>query len=149
MGASKITQSLDSQYTVTANGWIKVKCKADSTLHLQPTLYQQYSTGQNQSSVQDQSRGEIIMSLKGGQDYIIPVAATIMGFPTCYNGTSASRTEDVTFSIRAFCTTTNAVYIQAFNIVLHYVPTNKGIATRYYKVKETSKTELYPSALEN
>lgn len=149
MAASKITQSLDSQYTVTANGWIKVKCKADSTLHLQPTLYQQYSTGQNQSSVQDQSRGEIIMSLKGGQDYIIPVAATIMGFPTCYNGTSASRTEDVTFSIRAFCTTTNAVYIQAFNIVLHYVPTNKGIATRYYKVKETSKTELYPSTLEN
>lgn len=147
MSASKITQSLDSQYTVNLSGWVKVKCKADTTLHLHPTLYQQYSPSQNQSTVQDQLRGEIVASLKSGNEYIFPISASIMGYPTCYNN-NTTRTEDVTFILRAYCNTTNAAYIQAFNVVMDYVPTNKGIATRYYKVTESKQTELYPNTLE-
>lgn len=148
MSCSHIKNTVDAQYLVKASGWIKVKCKANSTMHLFPLLCQNYSTGQNYTSVRDQMRGEITLELKAGNEYLLPFNSSIMAFPSCYNDNSSQRADVVDFRIMGYADTTNAVYVNGFNLTLDFIPTNEGIGSRAYKVTESKITEIYPNTLE-
>lgn len=148
MSCSDIDVEVDAQYLVKANGWVKVKCKADCTLNLFPLLCQNYSTGQNYTSVRDQRRGAIKLSIKAGNEYLLPFSSSIMAFPSCYNDNNSQRADVVNFRIMGYASATNAAYINGFNVTLDFIPTNEGIGSRAYKVTETKITEVYPKTLE-
>lgn len=148
MACSQIKTEVDAQYLVKASGWIRVNCKADGTMHLFPLLCQNYSTGQNYTSVRDQKRGEITLKIKAGNEYLLPFNSSIMAFPSCYNDNNSQRADVVDFRIMGYSDTANSAYVSGFNVTLDFIPTNEGIGSRAYKVTETKVTEIYPNVAE-
>ena len=136
MNISKYEFKLDQHYTINTSGYIKVVAEKDTLIHIQPMIYQKNNPEQNYSTVSEERRFEVVMNVKAGNEYFIPVNASLHGFHTNYNTDSSSRSDVVHFRIRAYCDTSDSAYIESYNVSIHGVPSDLGKSVTIEKTHE-------------
>ena len=139
MKVATYEKTINGQYKVNLSGFIKLKCVKDTHLKIQPTLYQRYAPEQNHTTVTENLLNVIELDLKANMDYLIPVNANLQTFYSNYNDGKSLRASEVVFNIRSYCNTSSSVYINAFNLNLEFIPTNRGLSVERLRTSEASE----------
>jgi len=113
---------------VSADGWVKVSVAADTTVYVNPLIYQVNHPERGYSNVRDEITNEVSMPLKAGQMYIFPIMSVLGNFPHNYNSGTTARPELVKFRLRMRTSAgaSGVVTIESWRIKFSYEHSEHG-----------------------